>query len=82
MENENKNEGRWREWGITSTALTAARVDEAPGRPGAELTPWAAGEAAGGARSPTGAVSSRGRAAQRLEELSAREVIPETGWAP
>jgi hypothetical protein len=60
------------ERGISPRALAAAARDEAPG-PGAERKAWGAGVPAGTARSPTGAVSSRGRAAQRLEDLDGRE---------
>jgi hypothetical protein len=65
---KNKNNERWRERGITSTALAAAHV-EAPG-PGAERKTQAA--VTGGAGTPTGAVS-RGRAAQRFEDFDGRE---------
>ena len=61
------------ERGISPRALAAAARDEAPG-PGAERKAWGAGVPAGTARSPTGAVSSRGRAAQRLEDLDGREL--------
>jgi hypothetical protein len=61
------NLARAGERGISPRAPAAAHVDEAPGRPGAERKAWGAGVPAGTARSPTGAVSSRGRAAQRLE---------------
>jgi hypothetical protein len=71
---EKRDKARADERGISPRALAATATNEAPG-PGAERTPWAGSQAAAGARPPTGAVSSRGRAFEDFEGGAFEELI-------